>query len=159
MNKLSSVQSSYIAGFLDADGSIYVKLTKNTTYKYRYQVSPYIVFYQSQSSKKSLEELQRIIGIGYLRLRNDGIEEYIIGDIQSIRNFLQNIEKFLIFKKQQAKLIIKILDLKEKISSPQEFLELCELIDQFKELNYSKKRTILTEIVKQTLIDEGFMTP
>ncbi|KKQ09845.1 MAG: LAGLIDADG homing endonuclease [Candidatus Daviesbacteria bacterium GW2011_GWB1_36_5] len=105
MNKLSKSQSSYLAGFLDADGSIYVKLTKNSTYKYRYQVSPNIVFYQSQSSKVSLKELHKITGIGYLRKRNDGIEEYIIGDIKSIRDFLNKIEKFLIFKRKQAFLI------------------------------------------------------
>ena len=159
MNKLSSVQSSYLAGFLDADGSIYVKLTKNSTYKYRYQVSPNIVFYQSQSSKKSLEELLKITGIGYLRKRNDGIEEYIIGDVKSIRDFLKAIQRYLLFKQNQARLIINILDLKEKTKTPQEFLKLCKLIDQFKSLNYSKKRTILTEIVRQTLIQEGFMTP
>jgi hypothetical protein len=103
--------------------------------------------------------LQKITGIGYLRQRNDGIEEYIIGDVKSIKEFLEKIERFLIFKSQQAKLIIKILDVKEKVKTPQEFIELCILIDQFKSLNYSKKRTILMEVVKQTLINEGFMTP
>ncbi len=131
MNKLSSVQRAYIAGFLDADGSIYVKLTKNTTYKYQFQISPYIVFYQSLSSKKALTELQKITGIGYLRKRNDGIEEYIIGDVKSIKDFLKTIKKYLIYKINQAELMLKILKVKEKIKSPQDFIDLCRLVDQF----------------------------
>jgi hypothetical protein len=159
MNKLSKVQSAYIAGFLDADGSIYVKLTKNSTYKYHYQVSSYIVFYQSLSSNKSLSEIQQILGIGYLRKRNDGIEEFIIGDTSSIKEFVKQIKPFLIYKQKQADLILKILDQKEKTKSAEQFLALCELIDQFKELNYSKKRTVLTEVVKVTLKNLGLLTP
>lgn len=100
MNKLSKEQSAYIAGFLDGDGSIYVKLTANATYKYRYQVSPNIVFYQSQQSKRSLEVIRELTGVGYLRQRNDGMEEYIIGDVRSIKAILEIVKPFLVFKKE-----------------------------------------------------------
>lgn len=156
---MSSIQRAYIAGFLDADGSIYVKLTKNITYKYQYQVAPYIVFYQSQQSKKSLQEIQKMTGVGYIRKRNDGIEEYIIGDINSIREFLRVVSKFLIYKENQAKLMLEILNLKEKVKSSLDFLALCRLIDQFQQLNYSKKRIILAETVEITLKEKGFLTP
>jgi hypothetical protein len=46
MRKLNDTQKSYIAGFLDGDGSVYVKLKKNDTYRYGYQIAPYITFYQ-----------------------------------------------------------------------------------------------------------------
>ncbi len=45
---LNQIQKSYIAGFLDGDGSIYVRLKPNRTYRYGFQVSPYIVLFQSQ---------------------------------------------------------------------------------------------------------------
>ncbi len=41
--KISSTQKAYLAGFLDGDGSIYVRIKPNNTYKYGFQVAPYIV--------------------------------------------------------------------------------------------------------------------
>jgi len=159
MNKLSKLQSAYIAGFLDADGSIYIKLTRNNTYKYHFQVSPNIVFYQSSQSKTSLKTLQQMIQSGYLRSRNDGMEEYILGDTSSIRQLLKAVKPFLLFKQLQAELMLQILDLKKEVNSPADFLSLCTLIDNFKDLNYSKKRTVLAETVRLVLIEEGFITP
>lgn len=56
-------------------------------------------------------------------------------------------------------MIIKILNIKDQVKSAKDFLKLCALVDQFKSLNYSKKRTVSMEIVKETLIKEGFLTP
>ena len=75
MNKLTIAQRAYIAGFLDGDGSIYVRLKPNATYRFRYQVAPNIVFFQSMKARFGLENIQNILGIGYLRDRNDGIDE------------------------------------------------------------------------------------
>jgi len=57
--KLSKEQRAYIAGFLDGDGSIYVRLKPNSTYRYRFQVSPAIVFYQSEKESNYLQWLQK----------------------------------------------------------------------------------------------------
>ena len=48
MKNISSTQKAYIAGFLDGDGSIYVRMKPNSTYKYGFQISSYIVLFQSQ---------------------------------------------------------------------------------------------------------------
>ena len=137
---LNQVQKSYIAGFLDGDGSVYVQLKPNRTYRYGFQVSPYIVLFQSQKDKINFQKICNLIGLGYLRIRKDGILEYIIGKTDALRKFLQIVKPFVILKKEQVNLMIKILNTKEKIKNKNDFIELAKLIDRFRELNYSKKR-------------------
>ena len=43
---------AYLAGFLDADGSIYCRLKPNQTYKYDFQVAPLVVFFRIKKLKK-----------------------------------------------------------------------------------------------------------
>ncbi len=140
MNQLTKLNAAYIAGFLDGDGSIYVRVKPNTTYKYGFQIAPNIVFFQSQKEVKFLEKLKVIIGGGYIRLRNDGVAEYIIGDVETMKAFIKQIEPHLILKKLQANLLIRILEKKDQVKSENDFLEVVILIDQYKDLNYSKKR-------------------
>ena len=137
---LNQTQKAYLAGFLDGDGSIYVQAKPNSTYKYGFQIAPYVVLFQSQKDKENFAKICSLIGLGYLRERKDGIIEYIIGKTDNIRNFIAMVQPFLILKKDQAKLIIDILDKKEKIENKEDFNELLEMIDTFRALNYSKKR-------------------
>ena len=106
MNKLSLAQKSYIAGFLDADGSIYVQAKVNKTYKYGYQIAPYIVLFQSKQDK-SFDQICKLIGAGYIRERKDGITEYIIGRLDEILEFLKMIEPYVLLKKEQMQLMKK----------------------------------------------------
>ncbi len=150
---------SYTAGFLDADGSIYVRLKPNSTYNYDYQVSPSVVFFQNSKSKQGLQLLQSRLKMGYLRERNDKIIEYTIGDQSSIISLLQKIIPFLIFKKQQAELMLKILSLKKTITTAKQFVQLAKLIDIFGDLNYSTKRKINAQMVRNHLLQKGILTP
>ena len=136
----NQVQKAYLAGFLDGDGSIYVRLKPNSTYKYGFQVAPYIVLFQSQKDRKNFEKICSMIKLGYLRVRKDGILEYIIGRTDAIREFLKIIKPFTILKKKQVGLMLEILDKKEKVKNKKDFSELATLIDRFRNLNYSKKR-------------------
>lgn len=140
MNQLSNLNASYIAGFLDGDGSIHVRLKPNVTYKYGFQIAPNIVFYQSSKEPLVLKTLRDMIGGGYLRFRNDGIVEFIIGDTDTMRDLIIQIESYLIVKKLQAKLLLKIFDQKAKVKNKEDFLALAQIIDQFQDLNYSKNR-------------------
>lgn len=159
MNHLSVQEKAYIAGFLDGDGSIYVRLKPNKTYKYRYQVAPYIVCFQAMKERHGLEKLQHITGIGYLRDRKDGIVEYTIGDMPSIRLLLEAISPYLLLKKRQADLMLEILDKKAMVTTGNDFVKLCELVDRFQSLNYSKRRTQMTPAVLKTLQHERLLTP
>ena len=157
--KLSKEEKAYIAGFLDGDGSIYVKLKPNSTYRYRFQVSPAIVFYQSKKEKKHLEWLKKLVDRGYLRERNDGIVEYIIGDTESMKELIKNLVPFLRLKARQARLLLEILERKKKIKTPKEFLKLAERIDLFQQMNYSKNRIQNSSRVKKVLKKEGLLAP
>ena len=157
--KTRETSKAYVAGFLDGDGSIYVKLTKNDTYRYKYQICPYVVFYQSEKNKRGIEKIKEFIGSGYIRTRKDGIVEYIIGDVDSIEKTLNWLKPYVILKKENVRLMIKILQQKKKITSPKDFLDLCRLIDKFKDLNYSKKRKNTSDEVEKTLKQKGLLTP
>jgi|SRR3989344_4501060 len=159
MNKLSIPDRAYIAGFLDGDGSIYVRLKPNKTYRFRYQIAPTIVFFQSRKERRGLELLQQKLGIGYLRDRNDGIVEYIIGDIESMIALATSILPYVQLKKRQALLLIKIFRLKEKIRTGKDFLNVCKHVDQFQQLNYSKRRVQTHDAVLKTLQSEDLLTP
>jgi len=137
---LSQTQKAYLAGFLDGDGSIYVRLKPNPTYKYGFQVAPYIVLFQSQKEKENFKKIYSLIRLGYLRVRKDGILEYIIGRVNELREFLKIVKPFVILKKEQVALMTEILDKKEKVKDKNDFRKLIDLIDRFRNLNYSKKR-------------------
>src|SRR5262249_13508735 len=121
----------------------------NAAYRYDFQVAPYVVFFQSQKGIEFLERLKDILGAGYVRRRNDGIAELTIGSIAEMRNLLQQLEPYLIVKKQQAELLVEILERKEQVKSKDDFVALVRLIDQYGSLNYSKKRTVNLERVVQ----------
>lgn len=139
---ISSTQKAYLAGFLDGDGSIYVQMKPNTTYRYGFQIAPYIVFFQSQKDQDNFEKLCSLIGFGHMRKRKDGIMEYIISKNDEILEFLKIIEPYAILKKEQIVLMKKILAMKKEIENEKDFQKLMELVDTFRELNYSKKRKV-----------------
>jgi len=159
MKKLTTSQKAYLAGFLDGDGSVYVRLRRNDTYHYGYQVAPYIVFYQKKDYLGDLEKIKEVIGVGYIRIRKDGIVEYTIGDRKSLIEFAKAITPFSKLKFRQLKLLLEILEVKVKTKTPKDFIKLCKVIDKFKKLNYSKKRTQTANSVKKLLIRKGLITP
>ncbi len=140
MKSLSSTQKAYIAGFLDGDGSIYVRMKPNSTYRYGFQIAPCVALFQSKKDQRKFEEICSLIKLGYVRERNDGMIEYIIAREEAIRSFLCEVRPFLILKCEQADLIIQILDAKTKIKNKDDFCALAELIERFRSLNYSKRR-------------------
>jgi hypothetical protein len=152
MKALTPTQAAYVAGFLDGDGSIFVRLKPNAAYKYGFQIAPYIVFFQSEKEIAFLKRLQEMIGVGYVRLRKDGIAELTVGSVNALRDLIRQLEPYLILKKQQARLLVLILERKEQVKSKHDFMELAQLVDQYKSLNYSKKRTITLERVVQDFL-------
>lgn len=149
MKDISETDKAYIAGFLDADGSIYAKIKPNDTYRYNYQISQSIVFYQKTDSDDILKQIASILSVGYIRLRNDGITEYTIGDKKSIRKIIKLILPYLKHKNVQANLMLKIID--SKIDSKKDLIRVCRMVDKFEKLNYSKKRKNRTEQVLKKL--------
>ena len=147
--KLSLTQRAYIAGFLDADGSIYVRAKPNPTYRFGYQIAPYIVFYQSSKSNV-FKNMYSILPFGKVRIRNDGMTEFIVSKREDHVEFVQIIEPFLILKQKQITLLKKILKAKELVQDEKDFEKILQLCNEFQNLNYSKKRKIRTLIPVET---------
>lgn len=142
--------ASLLSGFLDGDGSINAQIVKRHDYKLRFQIRVSISFYQKTVRHDFILWLHIIIKVGIIRKRIDGISEYTITGIKNVRPFLMEIYPYLRIKKDQADLLIYIMNEMEKELNSYSFLELCKKVDLFKDLNDSKKRTINYEIVKST---------
>ena len=140
LNHLTTSQKAYLAGFLDGDGSIYVRLKPNSDYRFGYQIAPFVVFFQAKKDQAKFKKLTSLIGSGVWRERKDGIIEYTINRQTEIKDFLNQIKKFLILKRNQADLMIRILDRKAEMKDRKDFIKLAGLIEKFRTLNYSKKR-------------------
>lgn len=140
MLKLTQTQLAYLAGFIDGDGSIYVRLKPNDTYRYGFQIAPYIILFQSAKDETNFQKICKMLNCGYLRRRKDGILEYTIGRQEEILVLIQKIKPYLVLKRRQADLLVKILELKSKVKNAKDFSKVMELINQFAEINYSKKR-------------------
>ena len=136
---ISSTQKSYLAGFLDADGSIYVQAKPNKTYRFGFQIAPYIVLYQSSKDAESFSRVCSLIKMGHRRLRKDGIIEHVISRQEEIISFIKSVEPY-VMKKSQIALLKRIISLKKKVRTRKDFKGLMNIIDQFRKLNYSKKR-------------------
>lgn len=139
MSSRSKTFLPYIAGFFDGDGSIYVRAKPNPSYKYGYQIAPYITFFQSAQETK-FPELMQLIGFGTMRLRKDGMYEFTVGKQDELREFLTVILPYLNLKKDQAILMLEILECKKQVQNAKDFAKLLEKIERFRDLNYSKKR-------------------
>jgi hypothetical protein len=151
MPKISSAVKSYIAGFLDGDGCIMFQLIKRKDYHYGFQIRASIVFYQKTDKKWYLEWLQNIFRVGYIRDRSDNVSEYTIVGLEPVLMISKLLEPYLRLKKEHVVLAKRINSLLVGEFKLEKFIKAAELVDKFAELNYSKKRTITSVILKNHL--------
>lgn len=137
---MSETIKAYISGFLDADGSIYIRIKPNETYRFNYQIAPYVVFYQKRTQASILEKIKDFLEVGYIRHRKDDIVEYVIGDEVGLRKVISVVKNYVILKREQIEILERVLDLKSSAMTAQKFLQIVALADRFASLNYSKKR-------------------
>lgn len=151
MKQIEKEELSYLAGFVDADGSIIAQLVANKDYKYKHQLRITLQVTQLNKRRWFLEELKKQIGAGTIRDRNT-VSDYILVEIKPLCNLLKQLQPFLKLKKKQANLVLKIIEqLPSARDSQDKFLELCELVDQIAALNDTKKRKHTTETVRAVL--------
>ncbi len=146
--KLSAIQRAYISGFLDGDGSVYVQTKRNASYRYGYQIAPAIVFFQSAKSEDSFKEFHRLLNLGNMRKRKDGILEITVNRIAEIRELISFVKPYVRMKRRQIELLEQILSAKEQIEDEDDFFALRELVDAYRNLNYSKKRKRIVDPVE-----------
>jgi len=148
---MDSAILAYIAGFLDGDGSVFFQIVPRKDYKQKFQIRSSIAFYQKKEYAEILDWLKDIFGVGYIRHRKTGMSDYTIVDSKEVKKILLFLQPYVRLKKKQVELGLQILEKLENKQSDEDFLEICKLVDKFKELNYSKKRTITSEVVSKSI--------
>ena len=151
MRFMDSTVLAYIAGFLDGDGSIFFQIVPRKDYKQKFQIRSSIAFYQDKKYVEILDWLKNYFGVGYIRHRKTGISDYTIVESKEVKRILLLLQPYVRLKKKQVELGLEILSKLENKKSEEDFLEICKLVDKFKELNYSKKRTITYKTVSESL--------
>ena len=86
-------EASYVAGFLDGDGSIHFQLVKQKEYRFGYYIRATISFSQSTTARHGLESIQSLLGGGgYLRDRGTGMSDLVITSRPILLRILQEVE-------------------------------------------------------------------
>lgn len=151
MSSLTREDLAYIAGFLDADGSILTQIVRGSAYKYKHRIRISLVFYQKKRYHWFLIWLRGKLKMGNIRIKKDGMAELVILGNEPVRRFLVLLEPFLKIKKPLCRLVLNIIEDISKIDSEASFIEVCKLVDKTAEYTYSKKRTITSLTVQERI--------
>ena len=107
MGSRSNTDLAYIAGFLDGDGSLMLQIKKRNDGKRKLRFMSTICLYQDTRHEETLFWMQKLLKIGYISRRNDGISELRINGFSQVQNILLKLMPFIRFKKNQAKALLK----------------------------------------------------
>src|SRR5438093_8815110 len=106
---MRATDASYLAGFMDGDGSIHFQLVRQDGYRFGYYIRASLSLLQSTSDRAGLEHLQRLIGAGYLRDRGTGMSDLVITSRPVLIEILSEVAPFVIFKRRQVQKALEIL--------------------------------------------------
>ena len=153
MGSQSKINLSYIAGFLDGDGSLMLQIKKRKDGRLKRRFMCTICFYQDSRHEKSLNWIRKVLGIGYISRRNDGMTELRINGFKQTKEILKNLMPFIRFKKKQAKALhnaANLLNQKEtRLLDKKDLLKLVDLIMTIQENNYvTRKKKTKEDILK-----------
>ena len=152
--------ASYIAGFLDGDGSIHFQLVKQKEYRFGFYIRATVSLSQSTSARQGLEQIQTLLGGGgYIRDRGTGMSDLVITSRPLLLRILQEVEPYVIFKQAHVRRALAILPQLDRVRDPQVFLQLAHEVDAFATLNYSKTKRNSAADVEQHLRSMGVLCP
>jgi hypothetical protein len=147
------VERAYIAGFLDGDGSLMLQIKKRKDGKIGTRFMSTICFYQDTRHAKDLNWIKKVLGIGYISKRNDGMSELRINGYDSVKNILEFLNPYLRFKKIQAKALLNacliLSGKKYKKLDKKDLIKIVDLILTIQRENYvTKKKKTKGELLK-----------
>ncbi len=103
-----------------------------------------ICFYQDSRHEKPLFWIKRVLGIGYISRRNDGITELRINGYAQTARILTSLLPHIRFKKKQAQALSKAVRIlagsKFALLSKKQIEKLIDLILSIQQENYVTKR-------------------
>ena len=144
MGSQSTIKLAYIAGFLDGDGSLMLQLKKRSDTKRAIRFMTTICFCQDSRHEKTLYWIQKVLDIGYISKRNDGMTELRINGYKQIESILKSLLPYIRFKKLQASALLQACEIlsgtKFKKLTKKQLVKLVELILVIQSENYVTKR-------------------
>jgi LAGLIDADG endonuclease len=157
---MNSSIASYVAGFLDGDGSIHFQLVRQKEYRFGYYIRASVSFSQSSVSRHGLEVIQSMLGgVGYLRDRGTGMSDLVITSRPDLFTLLTAVEPYVIFKREHVRRALELLPRLHGVKEASEFLQLAREVDEFATLNYSKRKRISAVEVERLLRSMGGCAP
>jgi len=149
----SKISLSYIAGFLDGDGSLMLQIKKRKDGRLKRRFMCTICFYQDNRHEKTLYWIREVLGIGYISRRNDGMTELRINGFKQTKEILEKLIPFIRFKKEQATALYsaaKLLDQNQgKLLDKKDLLKLVDCIMTIQKNNYiTRKKKTKEDILK-----------
>ena len=156
---MEASQASYLAGFMDGDGSIHFQLVRQAGYRHGFYIRASLSLSQSTSARRGLEVLQAVIGGGYLRDRGTGMSDLVITSRPLLQTTLMAVEPYVIFKREHVGRALSILPQLDRVRDPEVFLHLARQVDAFATLNYSKTKRISAVDVERHLRSTGVLCP
>ena len=152
-------EASYLAGFLDGDGSIHFQFVRQDGYRFGYYIRASMSLTQSTTDRWGLEKLQELIGAGYLRDRGNGMSDLIITSRPVLMDVLRAVEPYVVFKRPQVQEALRLLPMIVPRMTVEGFLQVVRETDGFSDLNHSKTKRITAEDVEQHLRGMGLLDP
>jgi hypothetical protein len=152
-------QASYVAGFLDGDGSIHFQFVKQKEYRFGYYIRASVSFSQSTSARAGLETIQAMVGGGCLRDRGTGMSDLVITGRPLLFELLTAVEPYVVFKRDHVRRALSLLPQLDELRDADKFLRLAREVDSFAALNYSKRKRIFAVDVEQHLRSMGSCAP
>jgi hypothetical protein len=156
---MKASDASYLAGFLDGDGSIHFQLVRQQEYRFGYYIRASMSLSQCTSARHGLEHLQRVVGGGYLRDRGTGMSDLVVTSRPLLIEFFQAVRPYVIFKREHVRRALWLLPQLGPRLDAQEFLRVAREVDAFAALNYSKTKRISAADVEQHLRSKGWLAP
>lgn len=150
-----ALESAYIAGFLDGDGSIFAQIVPKEDYVLKYQIRLSVSFIQKTKRRHFLHSMNQQLGEkGSVRDRNDNISELNFVGNDKVQWVLKRLQPYLAVKRKQCNLVLKIIEQFHFTRGPrEEFVKLCDLVDQVAELNDSRNRKTTASVVRKRFQD------
>jgi intein/homing endonuclease len=134
-------EAAYLAGLIDGDGSIYIRLKDRKGCKTK-QVLIVVAVIQRSDKIEFLKNLQALWQIGRIRVRKDGIGEWYIQKRSEVKQLLQIVYPFLKLKKRQALICLKLVE-SLLHNDELDFGELEKSAREVVKMNLSKKSKLL----------------
>src|SRR3989344_175316 len=119
-----------------------LQIKKRGDGKRKWRITCTICFYQDGRHELPLHWIRKVLGIGYISKRNDGMSELRINGFQQVKGIIEDLLPFIKFKKEQARIMRKALEIlldNHQLNNSQ-WRKLIDCIIKIQENNYVTKK-------------------